>query len=82
MKIPKQQYTAEFMELAVKGVNNGMTTGVAAKELGLGEQTLRNWAMAPAAGTSTLLEPRWSHWSRWMLLKGGFGAWRIVIAAL
>jgi transposase len=51
MKIPKQQYTAEFMELAVKRVKNGMTTGVAAKELGLEEQSLWNWVMAAEAST-------------------------------
>jgi transposase len=50
MKIPRQQYTIEFKELAVKRVKDGMTTGAAAKELGLIEQTLRNWVKAAAAG--------------------------------
>ena len=50
MKIPKQEYTAEFKELAVKRVKDGMTPGAAAKELGLIEQTRRNWVMAAAAG--------------------------------
>jgi transposase len=40
-KIPKQEYTAEFKEPAVK---SGHSIGVVAKELGLVEQTLRNWA--------------------------------------
>ena len=51
MKIPKQQYTIEFKELAVKRVNDGLTAGAAARELGLVEQTLRNWVKAAAAGT-------------------------------
>ena len=50
MKIPKQAYTAEFKELAVTRVKDGMTAGAAAKELGLIEQTLRNWVKATAAG--------------------------------
>lgn len=50
MKRPKQEYTAEFKELAVKRVKDGMTPGAAAKELGLIEQTLRNWVKAAAAG--------------------------------
>ena len=51
MKIPKQQYTTEFKTLAVTRVNDGLTAGTAAKELGLVEQTLRNWVKAAAAGT-------------------------------
>lgn len=50
-KIPKQEYTAEFKELAVKRVKAGQTVGVVAKELGLVEQTLRNWVKAFDAGT-------------------------------
>jgi transposase len=49
-KIPKQEYTAEFKELAVKRVKAGQTVGAAAKELGLIEQTLRNWVKAAAVG--------------------------------
>lgn len=49
-KIPKQEYTAEFKELAVKRVKAGQTVGVVARELGLIEQTLRNWVKAAAAG--------------------------------
>jgi transposase len=51
MKIPKQAYTAEFKELAVTRVKDGMTAGAAAKELGLVAQTLRDWVKAAAAGT-------------------------------
>ena len=51
MKIPKQAYTAEFKKLAVTRVKDGLTAGAAAKELGLRDQTLRNWVTAAAAGT-------------------------------
>jgi len=50
MKIPKQEYTAEFKELAVKRVKEGLTVGAAARELGLVEQTLRNWVKAAESG--------------------------------
>jgi transposase len=50
MKMPKQEYTAEFKELAVKRVKDGPSVGAVAKELGLVEQTLRNWVKAAAAG--------------------------------
>lgn len=49
-KIPKQEYTAEFKALAVKRVTDGLTVGAAARELGLIEQTLRNWVKAADAG--------------------------------
>ena len=48
-KIPKQEYTAEFKEQAVKRAQE-VGVGVAARELGLVEQTLRNWVKAAAAG--------------------------------
>ena len=48
-KIPKQEYTTEFKEQAVKHAQ-AMGIGVAAKELGLVEQTLRNWVKAADAG--------------------------------
>lgn len=50
MKIPKQAYTLEFKELAVKRVKDGQSLARVAKELGLVEQTLRNWVKAAAAG--------------------------------
>lgn len=50
MKIPKQAYTLEFKELAVKRVKDGQSLAGVAKELGLVEQTLRNWIKAAAAG--------------------------------
>ena len=49
-KIPKQAYTAEFKELAVKRVKDGQAIPAVAKELGLNDQTLRNWIKAAAAG--------------------------------
>ena len=49
-KIPKQEYTAEFKELAVKRVTAGQTPAAVARELGLIEQTLRNWVKAAKAG--------------------------------
>jgi transposase len=48
-KIPKQEYTAEFKEQAVKHAQ-AVSIVVAAKELGLVEQTLRNWVKAADAG--------------------------------
>jgi transposase len=49
-KIPKQEYTAEFKEQAVKRVKDGQTPGAVARDLGLVEQTLRNWVKAFDAG--------------------------------
>jgi transposase len=45
-KIPKREYMTEFKELAVKRVKDGQTAGAVAKDLGLVEQTLRNWVKA------------------------------------
>ena len=50
MKIPKREYTAEFKELAVKRVKGGQSIGTVARDLGLVEQTLRNWVKASEAG--------------------------------
>jgi transposase len=49
-KIPKQEYTAEFKELAVKRVKDGQGIGPVARDLGLVEQTLRNWVKAAKNG--------------------------------
>lgn len=49
-KIPKAEYTAEFKEQAVKRVKDGKSVGTVAKEMGLVEQTLRNWVKASEAG--------------------------------
>lgn len=53
MKIPKQEYTTEFRELAVKRHKEVGSISVVAKELGLIEQTLRNWVKAAEAGKLT-----------------------------
>ena len=49
-KIPKPEYTVEFKELAVKRVKDGQGIASVAKDLGLIEQTLRNWVKAAKAG--------------------------------
>jgi len=49
-KIPKQEYAVEFKELAVKRAKSGETVGAVARDLGLVEQTLRNWVKAAKAG--------------------------------
>ena len=49
-KIPKQEYSAEFKELAVRRVQVGQAVGAVVKDLGLIEQTLRNWVKASGAG--------------------------------
>ena len=49
-KIPKQEYTTEFKELAVKRVQGGEGIAKMARELGLVEQTLRNWVKAAKNG--------------------------------
>jgi transposase-like protein len=50
-KIPNQESTAEFKEQAVKRLKEDQGLGAAAKELGLVEQTLRNWVKAFDAGS-------------------------------
>lgn len=50
MKIPKQAYTTEFKELAVKRIKDGQGVSKVCKELGLSDQTLRNWVKAAAEG--------------------------------
>lgn len=47
-KIPKQEYTAEFKQQAVKPQAVGIV--VAARDLGRVEQTLRNWVKAAKSG--------------------------------
>ena len=49
-KIPKQEYTAEFKALSEKRVQGGEGIAQVARELGLVEQTLRNWVKAAKAG--------------------------------
>jgi len=49
-KIPRQEYTFEFKELAVKRVKAGEGIAKVSRELGLVEQTLRNWVKAAKNG--------------------------------
>lgn len=49
-KVPKQSYTAEFKAVAVQRVKEGQGLSVVARELGMSEQTLRNWVKAEASG--------------------------------
>src|SRR3982074_30195 len=58
-KIPKPEYTAEFKELSVKRVKDGQGIRAVAKDLGLVEQTLRNWVKAAKAGK---LHPAGGKW--------------------
>ncbi len=50
LKIPRQEFTAEFRELAVKRVKGGQGISTVAQELGISAQTLRNWVKAFDAG--------------------------------
>jgi transposase len=70
-KVPKQEYTVEFKELAVKRVKSGQSIGMVAKELGLVEQTLRNWVKAAKAGKLRPPGPRRSRRSRWSSRASG-----------
>jgi len=49
-KVPKQSYTAEFKVAAVQRVKEGSGFAMVARELGMSEQTLRNWVKAEASG--------------------------------
>ena len=49
-RILKREYTAEFREQAVAMVNNGRSVPEVADELGLHEQTLRNWVKLAERG--------------------------------
>lgn len=50
-KVSKQAYMAEFKAAAVQRVKDGQGVGVVARELGVSEQTVRNWVKAEQAGT-------------------------------
>jgi transposase len=50
MKISRSAYTAEFKDLAVKRVKAGEPITATAQELGMSDQTLRNWVKAASAG--------------------------------
>ena len=50
MNIPRQAFTLEFRELAVEKVKSGQSIAGTARELGLNQQTLRNWVKAASKG--------------------------------
>lgn len=50
LKIPKQEYMAEFKELAMQRVKSGETVGAVAGDLRLAEPTLRNRVNAANTG--------------------------------
>jgi transposase len=50
MKIPKQAYTTEHKERAVKRIKEGQSVSRVCKELGLSDQTVRHWVKATAEG--------------------------------
>ena len=50
MKIPKQHYTLEFKQLAVKRIQAGEAYELVANELGMSSQTLRHWVKASNEG--------------------------------
>ena len=50
MKLSRQAYTVEFKELAVKRIKGGQSVSVVCKELGLSDQTVRNWVKAASEG--------------------------------
>jgi transposase len=49
-KIPRVAYTLEFKLEAVRRVRGGESGRRVARELGVAEQTLRNWSKEEAAG--------------------------------
>jgi transposase len=49
-KIPRQEYTAEFKQWAVKRLGSGQRVAALARELGLVGQTLRAWVSTAKAG--------------------------------
>ncbi len=50
MKISRGAYTVEFKEQAVKRIKAGESIPTTARELGINDQTVRNWVKAAAAG--------------------------------
>ena len=49
-KLSKPSYTTEYRELAVQRVKAGERLAVVAKDLGVNQQSLRNWVKAFDAG--------------------------------
>lgn len=49
-KLPRQAFTLEFKKQAVERAGTGQSIPAVADELGISEQTLRNWVKASQAG--------------------------------
>jgi transposase len=49
-KIPKQKYTVEFKQEAVRQAESGKALAQVARDMGISEQTLSNWRKAAKAG--------------------------------
>lgn len=49
-KIPRQRYTTEFKQEAVRQVASGRPLAQVARDLGISEQTLSNWRKAEKSG--------------------------------
>ena len=49
-KMPRQEYMAESTELAVKRFNDDEGIAAVARDLGLVEQTLRDWVQSASSG--------------------------------
>ena len=57
-KIPKQHYTVEFKQEAVRQVEaEGKSPAQVARDLGIAEQTLSNWRKAAKAGKLATSKP-------------------------
>lgn len=57
-KIPKQSYTVEFKQEAVRQVEvEGKSPAQVSRDLGIAEQTLGNWRKAAKAGKLTVGKP-------------------------
>ena len=55
-KIPKVAYTLEFKLEALRRVRSGEAVRKIAREIGIPEQSIRNWVKAQAAGKLGLAE--------------------------
>ena len=51
-KATRKQYTLEFKQEAVRLVESGQSPTLAARSLGVSEQTLSNWVKAHRKGTT------------------------------
>jgi transposase-like protein len=59
MKIPKQAYTIEFKELAVKRIKDGQSVSKVCKELGLSARPFATGSRRRRRASSAVLVARW-----------------------